>query len=127
MKKPRLEQARTAGAKELKNQKAAKAKRIVMGTDAHLRGYQAARKIDNGAIGPVVNFRSQTELLLYVEQQMKQAEEVVLVYEAAPLGYVLYQSLTIRRIRCYVCAPDSREQQRKRRKNNAIDTRSLTR
>jgi len=32
--------------KELKNQKAAKAKRIVMGTDAQLRGVQAARQID---------------------------------------------------------------------------------
>jgi transposase len=126
MNKHTLEAALTAGAKELKNQKAAKAKRIVMGTDAHLRGYQAARKIDNGAIGPVVNFRSQTELLLYVEQQMKQAEEVVLVYEAGPLGYGLYRALTARGVRCYVCAPDSREQQRKRRKNNAIDTRSLT-
>src|SRR5260370_1051771 len=126
MNKHTLEAASPVGAKELKNKKEAKAKRIVMGTDAHLRGYQAARKIDNGAIGPVVNFRSQTELLLYVEQQMKQAEEVVLVYEAGPLGYGLYRALTARGGRCYVCAPDSREQQRKRRKNNAIDTRSLT-
>jgi len=46
MNKHTLEAALTAGAKELKNQKAAKAKRIVMGTDAHLRGYRAARKID---------------------------------------------------------------------------------
>jgi hypothetical protein len=74
-----LEAALTAGAKELKNQKAAKAKRIVMGTDAHLRGYQAARKIDNGAIGAVANFRSQAALLLYVEKQMEQAEEHVSV------------------------------------------------
>jgi hypothetical protein len=44
-----LEAALSARAKELKNQKAAKAERTVMGTDAHLRGYQAARKIDNGA------------------------------------------------------------------------------
>ena len=74
----------------------------------------------------MVNFRSQAELLLYVEQQMKRAEEVVLVYEAGPLGYGLYRALKARGVRCYVCAPDSREQQRKRRKNNAIDTRSLT-
>ena len=111
-----LEVARTAGAKELKNQKAAKAKRIVMGTDVHSRSYQAARKIDNGPIGAVAKFRSQEELLLYVEKQKEQAEEVVVVYQAGPLGYVLYRALKARGLRCYVCAPDSREQKRKRRK-----------
>ena len=121
-----LEAALTAGAKELKNQKTAKAKRIVMGADVHLRSYQGARKIDNGPIGAVANFRSQAELLLYVEKQMEQAEEVVVVYEAGPLGYVLYRALKARGVKCYVCAPDSGEQQRKRRKNNAIDTRNLT-
>jgi transposase len=80
----------------------------VMGTDAHLRSYQAARKIDNGAIGAVANFRSEAELLLYVENQGEQAEEVVLVYEAGPLGYGLYRALKARGVRCCVCAPDSR-------------------
>jgi hypothetical protein len=37
MKKYTLEAARAAGAKELKNQKAAKAKRIVMAADVHLK------------------------------------------------------------------------------------------
>ena len=41
MNKHTLEAALTAGAKELKNQKAAKAKRIVMAADGHLRSYQA--------------------------------------------------------------------------------------
>jgi hypothetical protein len=50
MKNYTLEAASTVGAKELKNQKAAKAKRIVMASDVHLNSYQAARKIDNGAI-----------------------------------------------------------------------------
>jgi Transposase and inactivated derivatives len=126
MKKYTLEAALAAGAKELKNQKGAKAKRIVMAADMHLRSYQAARKIDNGAIGAVGNFGSQAELLLYVEKQMSQAEEVVVLYEAGPLGYGLYRALKARGVRCYVCAPDSSEQKRKRRKNNAIDTRTLT-
>ena len=126
MKKYTLEAAPAAGAKELKNQKAAKAKRIVMAADVHLRSYQAARKIDNGAIGAVGNFGSQEELLLYVGKQMSQAEEVVVLYEAGPLGYGLYRALKTRGVRCYVCAPDSSEQKRKRRKNNAIDTRTLT-
>src|SRR5258707_5059339 len=101
-----LEAARTAGAKELKNQKAAKAKRIVMGTDVHSRSYQAARKIDNGPIGAVAKFRSQEELLLYVEKQKEQAQEVVLGYEARPLDYVLYRELQASGLRFYVCSPE---------------------
>jgi transposase len=54
--------------------------------------------------------------LLYVEKQKEQAEEVVVVYEAEPLGYVLYRALKAREMSCYVCAPDSGEQKRKRRK-----------
>jgi hypothetical protein len=55
----------------------------------HKNSYQAARKVDNGAVSAVANFRSQTELLLYIEKQKEQAEEVVVVYEAGPLGYGL--------------------------------------
>lgn len=79
MNKNTFEAASTAGAKELNSQKRAKAKRIVIGSDVHLRSYQAARKIDNAAVGPVAQFRSQEELLLWVEKQKEQAEEVVMV------------------------------------------------
>src|SRR6202162_1089360 len=41
-------------------------------------------------------------------------------------GYTLYRKLTAAGVLCYVCAPDSAEQQRKRRKNNKIDARNLT-
>ena len=127
MKTYTLKAASTAGAVEPKNNnKAAKAKRILVGADVHLRGYQAGRKIDNSAIGAVENFRSETELMLYVEKQLQQADEVVVVYEAGPLGYSLYRTLTARGVLCYVCAPDSSEQRKKRRKNNKIDARSLT-
>ena len=84
-----VEAAVTASAKELKTQKGAKAKRIVIGIDAHLRSYHVARKIDNGAVGPVAYFGDQTKLLLWLEKQRQLAEEVVVVYEAGPLGYVL--------------------------------------
>src|SRR6201981_3096274 len=121
-----LEATPVASAKELKNQKTPKAKRIAVGADVHLRGYQAARKVDNAAIGAVANLRSETELLLYVDKQCEQAEEVVVVYEAGPLGYGLYRKLTARGVKCLVCAPDSSQQKRKRRKNNQIDARTLT-
>ena len=121
-----LEATPVARAREIKDQKGPKAKRIVVGSDVHLRGYQVTRKVDNAAIGAVANLRSETELLLYVEKQCEQAEEVVVVYEAGPLGYGLYRKLTARGVKCLVCAPDSSQQKRKRRKNNQIDTRTLT-
>src|SRR6516164_8320212 len=81
-----LEATPVARAREIKDQKGPKAKRIAVGSDVHLRGYQVTRKVDNAAIGAVANLRSEAELLLYVEQQCEQAEEVVVVYEAGPLG-----------------------------------------
>jgi transposase len=126
MKTYTLKAAPAASAIEPKNEKSAKAKRILVGGDVHLRGYQVARKVDNGVIGVVENFRSQEALLLYVEKQCERAEQVVVVYEAGPLGFTLYRKLQARGVLCYVCAPDSTEQQRKRRKNNKIDARSLT-
>ena len=121
-----LKTAPTSLSKEQKSQSSPKAKRIVLGVDAHLRGYQVARKIANSVIGPVATLRSQSELLLHVENQLKLAEEVRVVYEAGPLGYVLYRKLEERGIGCYVCGPDSQVQQSKRRKNNSIDARNLT-
>jgi transposase len=121
-----LEAAPTAGAKELKAQNGTKAKRIAIGVDVHLRSCQAARKIDNAVVGPVANFRNHPELLLWIEKQKKEAEEVVVVYEAGPLGYVLYRQLSAVGVRCLVCAADASQQKRTRRKNNTIDTRTLT-
>ena len=126
MKMNAIKAAPAASTIALKNEKSAKAKRILIGTDVHLRGYQAARKVDNGVIGVVENFRSVEALLLYVEKQCERAEQVVVVYEAGPLGFTLYRMLKARGVLCYVCAPDSTEQQRKRRKNKKIDARNLT-
>ena len=102
-----------------------KAKRIVLGIDVHLRGYQVARKVDNLAIGPVQSFQSQTELLLWLERLQARAEQIEVVYEAGPLGYTLYRALSARGINCRVCAPESSEQKRKRIKTNSLDAREL--
>jgi transposase len=127
MKTYTMKAAPTASVVEVQNNnKSAKAKRILLGIDVHLRGYQSARKIDDGLIGAVDNFRSEVELLLHVAKQGPRAEEVVVVYEAGPLGYTLYRKLKALGVLCYVCAPDSAQQRRKRRKNNKIDARSLT-
>lgn len=122
----KLKAAPTAVSQEKNSQKEAKANRIVLGVDAHLKSYQAARKIDNGAVGVAQTFGSKEALLLYVEKQREQAKEVVVVYEAGPLGYSLYRQLKASGIECLVCAPRSGEQKRKRRKNNSIDARTLT-
>src|SRR5258708_27316663 len=123
MKNNKLKAAQPAISQEQKGQKGSKAKRILIGVDAHLKSYEAASKIDNGAVGVAQSFRSKEAFLLYVEKQREQAEEVVVLYEAGPLGYTLYRELKASDIECLVCAPRSGEQKRKRRKNNAIDAR----
>src|SRR5271156_5220983 len=121
-----LKAAAAASANQVtNNNQSTKAKRILVGCDVHLRGYQAARKVDGGTIGVVDNLRSEAELLLYIEKLGQHAEQVVVVYEAGPLGYTLYRKLTATGVQCYVCAPDSSQQRRKRRKTNKIDARSL--
>jgi len=122
----KLKAAPTAVSKQQKSQKELKAKRIVIGVDVHLKSYEAARKIDNDSVGVVQRLRSKEEFLLYVEKQREQAEQVVVLYESGPLGYTLYWDLKARGIECLVCAPQSKEQKRKRRKNNAIDARTLS-
>ena len=74
-----LKAAPAASAKELNDQKALKAKQILLGADTHLRGYQVGRKIDHGAMGAVENFRSEEAFLLFVVKQLERAERVVVV------------------------------------------------
>jgi transposase len=122
----KLKAAPTAVSKEQNSQKQPKANRIVIGVDVHLKSYQAARKIDNGAVGVAQTFGSKEALLLYAQKQREQGQEVVVVYEAGPLGFTLYRELKAMGLECLVCAPRSGEQKRKRRKNNSIDARTLT-
>jgi len=104
MNKYKLRAAPTAISKKLNSQKEPKAKRIVIGIDVHLESYQAARKIDNAAVGVVQSFKSEEAVLLYLQNQREQAEEVVVVYEAGPLGFTLYRQLKASGIECLVCA-----------------------
>jgi transposase len=73
----------------------------------------------------VAKFRTQEECVFYAERQLRQAEQVVAVYEAGPLGYGLYRALKAREVDCKVCAPDSTLQKQTRRKTNQIDARTL--
>src|SRR5246127_655340 len=102
--------------------KRVKAKEIFLGIDAHLRSNQVARKIDNSAIGAVQNF-SFEELLLFAHKQLSLGQKVYAVYEAGPLGYVLYRRLRELGIEAFVSAPECLEQGR--RKFNKLDARKL--
>ena len=99
-----------------------KAKQIFLGIDAHLARNQVARKKDNGGIQAVQSFRFE-ELLLFAQKQLNLAEEVYAVYEAGPLGYVLYRRLRELGIKAYLSAPECLEQGG--RKHNKLDARKL--
>src|SRR5712675_1811513 len=104
-------------------QKQGKAKQIFLGIDAHLKSNQVGRKIDSGGIQGVQSF-SYEALLLFAQKQLRLAEEVYAVYEAGPLGYVLYRQLRELGIKALVCAPECLEQGT--RKHNKLDARKLT-
>jgi transposase len=102
--------------------KRVKAKQIFLGIDAHLARNQVARKIDNGGIQAVQSFSFEA-LLLFAQKQLSLGEEVYAVYEAGPLGYVLYRRLRELGIKAYVSAPECLEQGK--RKHNKLDARKL--
>src|SRR5271165_1728381 len=73
-----------------KGQKAKIAKQILLGIDSHVNSYQVCRKIDAGGLQPVESFTLE-KLLLFGYKQLQLAEKVYAVYEAGPLGNVLYR------------------------------------
>ena len=109
---------------EAKGQKEKIAKQILLGIDSHLKSYQVCRKIDAGGLQPVQSF-SLEKLLLFAYKQRQLAEKVYAVYEAGPLGYVLYRKLRELGIEALVCAPECLEGGSKR-KYNKIDASKLT-
>src|SRR5260221_14470693 len=117
MKQYKLKAAPTAISQEQKGPKGSKAKRILIGVDAHLESYQAASKIDKGAVGGAQSFGSKEALLLRGEKHLQQAEKAVVVYEPGQLGYSLYRDIRARGRKCLVCGPKRDEQKRKRGKN----------
>jgi transposase len=111
-------------ATEAKGQNRKIAKQILLGIDAHENSYQVGRKIEAGGIQPVQSF-SEGKLLLFAQKQLQWAEKVYAVYEAGPLGYVLYRKLKGLGIEAMVCAPECLEKGSKR-KHNKIDAAKLT-
>jgi hypothetical protein len=79
-------------AKETESQNGKIAKQILLGIDAHENSYQVGRKIDAGGTQPPQSFKPD-KLKGFVAKQLRLAEKVYVVYEAGPLGYVLYREL----------------------------------
>ena len=115
---------RAEQATETESQKGKIAKQILLGIDAHENSYQVGRKIDAGGIQPVQSFKPD-KLLGFVAKQLQLAEKVYVVYEAGPLGYVLYRKLKELGVEAMVCAPECLEAGSKR-KHNKIDASKLT-
>src|ERR1700747_1675185 len=115
---------RAEQATEANGQKSKIAKQIFLGIDAHEKSYQVGRKIDAGGIQPVQSFKAD-KLFGFVAKQEQLAEKVYVVYEAGPLGYVLYRQLKELGVEAMVCAPECLEGGSKR-KHNKIDARKLT-
>src|SRR5262245_40759812 len=111
-------------AKKANGQNRKIAKQILLGIDAHENSYQVGRKIDAGGIQPVQSFREE-KLLAFAAKQLQLAEKVYAVYEAGPLGYVLYRKLKELGVEAMVCAPECLEGGSKR-KHNKIDASKLT-
>src|SRR6516165_3248628 len=109
---------------EKEGQKGKIAKQILLGIDAHEHSYQVARKIDACGIQPVQSFKPD-KFLDFVVKQQQLAEKVYAVYEAGPLGYVLYRQLKVLGVEAMVCAPECLEKGSKR-KHNKIDAAKLT-
>jgi transposase len=109
---------------ETESQKGKIAKQILLGIDAHQNSYQVGRKIDAGGIQPAQSFK-EDKLLGFVAKQQRLAEKVYAVYEAGPLGYVLYRKLKAMGVEAMVCAPECLEKGSKR-KHNKIDAAKLT-
>jgi transposase len=109
---------------EAKGQKGKIAKQILLGIDSHQNSYQVCRKIDAGGLQPVQSFTLE-KLLLFGYKQRQLAEKVYAVYEAGPMGNVLYRKLRELGIEALVCAPECLEGGSKR-KYNKIDASKLT-
>jgi transposase len=122
LKTPVTETAEQATETESQNGKIAK--QILLGIDTHENSYQVGRKIDAGGIQPVQSFKPD-KLLGFVAKQLRLAEKVYVVYEAGPLGYVLYRKLKALGVEAMVCAPECLEGGSKR-KHNKIDAAKLT-
>ena len=109
---------------ETEGQKGKIAKQILLGIDAHEHSYQVARKIEACGIQPMQSFKPD-KFLGFVVKQLRLAEKVYAVYEAGPLGYVLYRQLKALGVEAMVCAPECLEKGSKR-KHNKIDAAKLT-
>jgi len=101
-----------------------KATRILLGLDVHAAHYTVVRKVDGQLPQPPQRF-TPAAFLQWVARQQSQAEEVIACYEAGPLGFGLYRTLTTRGLICYVIAPQDLDERTQKVKTDGRDARAL--
>jgi transposase len=116
--------ALTEQASEMNAQQGRKAKEIFLGIDAHVSRYLVARKLDGTAVQAAQSM-SFEGLLVFAQKQLSLGEKVYAVYEAGPLGYVLYRRLKALGIEAHVSAPEPLERGTPKRKTDKFDARKL--
>lgn len=98
---------------------------IYIGIDAHLEKYVVVRQLDGLTPQPAQCFRKEETLLNWIAKQQKQARRVVCCYEAGPLGFTLYRSLTEMKVTCHVVAPKRWAENEDRVKTDKRDAKIL--
>jgi len=114
-----------AMSKNKKTEAAEKAEVIYLGIDAHLEKYVVVRQLDALTPQPAQSFRKEATLCNWVVKQQKQAKRVVCCYEAGPMGFILYRSLTELGVTCYVVAPKRWAENEDRVKTDKRDAKIL--
>jgi transposase len=101
-----------------------KAQCIKLGLDVHADSYRVVRQVDNATPQPAQKFTPQ-KFLLWVKQQLEQAEKVYTCYEAGPFGYGLHRELEGLGIRNVVVRPQNWDELGKGVKTDKTDALAL--
>lgn len=101
-----------------------KARTLKLGLDVHADNYVVVRLMDGGTPQPPQRF-TPPEFLVWVEQQLAQAEQVFTCYEAGPFGYRLHRQLTALGITNLVVRPRDWDQYGQKVKTDQRDAREL--
>jgi transposase len=97
---------------------------INLGLDVHADFIMAVRIIDGQGPQPGQRF-SPAKFLEWVQRQRQHAEKVYACYEAGPLGYGLYRTLTEMGVLCYVVRPRDWDQYGSKVKTDQRDAHEL--
>ena len=103
---------------------ACQAKQIKLGIDVHADRYVVVRLVDGGTPQPSQRF-TPDQFLVWAQQQLTRAEQVITCYEAGPFGYGLHRQLTRLGITNHVVRPRDWDEYGQHVKTDNRDARQL--